>query len=110
MTKIENVQRKYTKHIKGLQNVSYEERLNIIKLPSIEYRQLRGDMIQVYKIAHNFYDPESTTSIFKFATNSRLRGHLFKINKQFTKTSKYKKFFSNRVVNKWNGLPHEVVN
>ena len=110
MTKIENVQRKYTKHIKGLQNVPYEERLKIIKLPSIEYRQLRGDMIQVYKIAHNFYDPESTRSIFKFASNSRLRGHVFKINKQFTKTSKYKRFFSNRVVTKWNSLPHEVVN
>ena len=65
MTKIENVQRKYTKHIKGLQNVPYEERLNIIKLPSIEYRQLRGDMIQVYKIDYYFYDTESTRSIFK---------------------------------------------
>ena len=41
---------------------------------------------------------------------SGLRGHVFKINKQFTKTSKYKRFFSNRVVTKWNSLPHEVVN
>ena len=61
---IENVQRKFTKHIKGLKDLSYEERLNIIKLPSLEFRQIRGDMIQVFKIAKNFYDPITTSSIF----------------------------------------------
>ena len=65
MNKIEHVQRKYTIHMKGLHNVSYEERLNIIQLPSTEYCQLIGDMIQVYKIDHYFYDTESTRSIFK---------------------------------------------
>ena len=60
MNKIENVQRKFTKHTKGLQNISYEERLKRIKLPSLEYRQLRNDMIQVFKIAKKIYDPVST--------------------------------------------------
>ena len=110
MNKIENVQRKFTRHIKGLQNTSYEERLKKIKLPSLEYRQLRNDMIQVFKIAKNFYDPVSTNSVFEFANNSRLRGHTFKINKQHTNKSKYKNFFSNRIVNNWNRLPKEIVN
>ena len=110
MNKIENVQRKFTKHIKGLQNISYEERLKRIKLPSLEYRQLRNDMIQVFKIAKNFYDPVSTNTVFDFANNSRLRGHIFKINKQHTNKSKYKNFFSNRVVNNWNRLPNDIVN
>ena len=107
---IENVQRKFTKHIKGLRDISYEERLNIIKLPSLEYRQSRGDMIQIFKIAQNFYDPISTGSIFKFDKNSRLRGHNFKILKQSTNKTKYSNFFTNRVVNMWNKLPYHVVN
>ena len=53
MTKIENVQRKFTKHINGMSQLPYEERLRKIKLPSLEYRQLGGDMIEVFKIAHN---------------------------------------------------------
>ena len=71
MTKVENVQRKFTKHVKGLNKYHYEERLNKLKLPSLEYRQLRGDLIQVYKIAHNYYDPVTTQSIWQ-ETDTRL--------------------------------------
>ena len=109
MDKIENVQRKFTKHVKGMQNLPYEERLYRMKLPSLEYRQLRGDLIQVYKIAKNIYDPTSTESIFNFCNNQRLRGHIYKINKEYTNKTKYKKFFSNRVVNRWNSLPSDIV-
>jgi len=56
MNKIENVQRRFTKHIKCLQSLDYEERLKKIQLPSLEYRQIRGDMLQVFKIARNYYD------------------------------------------------------
>ena len=114
MNKIENVQRRFTKLIKNFHNLPYEERLKLVNLPSLEYRQLRGDMIQVFKIARNFYDCSSTESICEFVCicvfkNKKLRGHPYKINKQFTNTTKIKNFFSNRVVNKWNSLPHEVV-
>ena len=67
-------------------------------------------MIQVFKIAHNYYDPITTDSIFKFSKNSRLRGHNFKILKQTTNKSKYSHFFTNRVVNMWNKLPYGIVN
>ena len=109
-TKIENVQRRFTKHIKGMSDLPYEERLSRIKLPSLEYRQLRGDLIQVYKIAHKFYDPSTTNSLFKFSDNQRLRGHNFKILKQRANKSRYAKFFTNRIINSWNSLPMNVVN
>ena len=89
MTKVENVQRKYTKHVKGLSKFSNEERLYKLKLPSLEYRILRGDMIQVFKIAHNYYDPVTTKNIFQFQENPRLRGHNFKIIKQSVNKSRY---------------------
>ena len=110
MTKVENVQRKFTKHVKGLNKFQYEERLHKLKLPSLEYRQIRGDLIQVYKIAHNYYDPITTQGIFNFSDNQRLRGHNYKILKQRVNKSKYANFFTNRVVNMWNKLPYNIVN
>ena len=107
---IENVQRKFTKHVKGLRDTPYEERLKIIKLPSLEFRQLRGDMIQVFKIANNYYDSITTKSLFTFSKDTRLRGHNLKIVKQSVNKSKYANFFTNRVVNTWNKLPYHIVN
>ena len=109
MSKIENVQRKFTKYIRNLHNLTYEERLKKINLPSIEYRQFRGDQIQVFKIARGFYDTASTETIFEFKKDTRLRGHMYKINKRHVNKSKYKHFFSNRVINKWNSLPQDIV-
>ena len=109
MSKIENVQRKFTKYIRNLHNMTYEERLKKINLPSIEYRQFRGDQIQVFKIARGFYDTASTETIFEFKKDTRLRGHMYKINKTYVNKSKYKHFFSNRVINKWNSLPQDIV-
>ena len=107
---VENVQRKFTKHIKGLNEVPYEDRLDKIKLPSLEFRQMRGDMIQVFKIANNYYDPLTTNSIFEFNKNSRLRGHNLKISKKRVNKTKFASFFSNRFVNSWNKLPSFIVN
>jgi hypothetical protein len=34
----------------GFNNLSYPERLKKLKLPTIAYRRIRGDMIETYKI------------------------------------------------------------
>ena len=47
---IENVQRRARKVIPGFIKISYEERLKKLKLPTLKYHRLRGDMIEVYKI------------------------------------------------------------
>ena len=49
---VENVQRHFTKVILGMQELSYEERLCRLRLPSLVYRRIRGDLIEVYKIIH----------------------------------------------------------
>ena len=66
-------------------------------------------MVEVYKITHNIYDHESTKFLLKFAVGPT-RSNGFKIVKQHTNTTACQHFFSNRVVNYWNGLPHHVVN
>ena len=45
ITLIENVQRRATKLIPSLKNLSYEDRLRRLKFPSLTYRT-RGDMIE----------------------------------------------------------------
>ena len=50
------VQRRATKQLPGMSEMSYQERLQYLKLPTLAYRRMRGDMIQVYKMISWRYD------------------------------------------------------
>ena len=54
---IEKVQRKLNKFISEVRFLEYEDRLTALKLHSLEHRRLRGDIIEMYIITHNIYDP-----------------------------------------------------
>ena len=58
---IEKVLKRATKLIINFKNMSYTDRLQHLNLPTLKYRRLRGDMIEVFKITHKIYDPESQT-------------------------------------------------
>ena len=66
---IESVQKRATKQIPGFNNLSYPERLKKLKLTTITYRRIRGDMIETYKIINEKYDPEAS-SFLKLLLNS----------------------------------------
>ena len=74
---IESVQRRATKMIPTIKDLSYSERLKKLKLPTLAYRRARGDMIEVYKIVTDIYDPKTTNNLFKIRgkQNMLLRGH-----------------------------------
>ena len=44
-----------------LKDMSYKQRLKTLKLPTLSYRRLRGDMIEVYKIIKGVYDKEAAS-------------------------------------------------
>ena len=89
---IEKVQRQFTRHIKGLKNLSYQERLSKLKLPSLEYRRLRGDFIEVYKIVHKIYDPLTTNSLLTLDLNLKTRTNSLKLKKKRTNYQPYHVF------------------
>jgi len=47
---LEKVQKRATKILPSLRHISYPDRLNVCKLITLHYRQVRGDMIEVYTI------------------------------------------------------------
>ena len=95
------------KLIPGLYGKPYKKRLAAIKVPSMKYRRMRGDLILVYKILRG--DNQSLRDLFMIS-ESRTRGHNFKLYKPLVQTTIRKHFFSIRVINNWNNLPYEVVN
>ena len=108
---IENVQKRATKQIPGMKNLPYEERSRKLELPTLSYRRLRGDMIEVYKIIQGHYDPEASTIIklmndteqrFSTRTNSK------KVVYNRANTNIRKNSFSIRIAKYWNKLPENI--
>ena len=62
ITALENVQRRATKLIPGYKELDYKERLIRLHLPTLSYRRLRGDMIEIYKILTGKYDSAVTSN------------------------------------------------
>ena len=104
---IENVQRRATKMVKNISHLSYYERLVYLGLPSLNYRRLRGDMIQVYNILQINNDPDN---LLKRSKTHCTRGHNAKLFKDSVKTTSRKFSFSQRVTNTWNCLSTNTVN
>ena len=109
--KLERVQRRATKIVPNLSHLSYEDRLQNLKLTTLEERRHRGDMIEVFKILKGYdkVQVENFLEIEQAGINRRTRGHSMKLKKHQHRTHKRTMFFSARVVNKWNELPDWVV-
>ena len=87
--------------------MEYNERLKKLKMPTLKYRRMRGDMIEVFKIINGIYDPLTTMDMFELNTTSNTRGHSKKMK---IKTSNVRKYtFVVRIVEIWNSLSESVI-
>jgi len=104
---IEMVQKRATKLIISLKHLPYTERLKQLQLPTLKYRRLRGDMIEV-KMVHEYYGINAAVKL-SFNIFSTTRGNKYKLQKNTSHYNLRKFSFSSRVVNIWNSLPDSVV-
>ena len=106
--RIEGIQRKFTKRIKGLFHKSYNERLRICNLEWLELRRIKTDVTFVYKMIHSLVALHFD-EYFKYAPVVGTRGNGMKLYPCFARRNVTFNFFCNRVINVWNALPNYVV-
>jgi hypothetical protein len=106
---LEKVQRSATRLVPSLRKLTYEERLRRLGLTTLEKRRQRGDLIEAFKIMTGKEQVDSEQFFQKSNTGHNLRGHSMKIVMKRCRTDTRKFFFSQRVVQHWNGLPQQVV-
>ena len=107
MQTLERVQRRATKLVSKLRQLSYADRLVALNLPSLLYRRRRMDMITVFKIVHGL-EGVPFDSLFAFH-NTITRGNGYKLHKQFSRLNLRKFSFSQRIINDWNNLPRFLI-
>ena len=104
---LENIQRRATRMVRGMKNLTYKERLDKLGMTTLEERRLR-DLIETFKIINNI-DKVDKDKFFKSATTINLRGHKDKLFKPQVRSQIRANFFSYRVITYWNKLPEHVI-
>ena len=87
---LEAVQRRATKILPSLKNLCYAERLRKLSLPTLTYRRIRGDMIELYKIMHGIYSSDACPKL-ELNCLYKTRGHSYKLFKRSCLTNTRKK-------------------
>ncbi len=89
--------------VKGLRDLSYEERLKELKLQSLEKRRIRNVLVQIHMIIFYQIDLEAS-KLFKFSRRPGLRRSSLRLPQQTGRTRRRRNSFACRVFKYWNRL------
>ena len=105
---VKKVQRRATKLVDKVKELTYGEKLQQVMLPFLQYRTRRGDMIQVYKIMNGLelIDKDLFFEVPKVTTT---RGNSQKMYKRRCNTALRSNVFSSRIYRDWSSLPEQTV-
>jgi len=105
---IEGVQKRFTKLVSSNKEEAYNLCRRRFKLDTLEFRRIRCDLIQTFKIIKG-YDLVDFAKLFTLSNDTHTRGHSLKICKQHTRINIRKYFFSQKVIDVWNALPQAAI-
>jgi len=88
--------------------MSCTDRILHLKLPTLEYNRLHGDIIEVSKVTHDTYDPNVSLNL-AYHSGTITRGNKYKLINHRFHYDLWKYYFSARIVNIWNSLMNHVV-
>ena len=100
---IETVQKRATKLIIKFKK-PYRKSVSHLNLPTLKYRRLRGEFIEVFKITHNTYDEAVSPDLSFYAGLVLETITINWLIILFIMT-----YASIRIVNIWNSLPNSIV-
>jgi len=104
----ERVQRRATEMIRGMEHLSYEERLREMELFSLQKRRFWGHLIAAFQYLKGAYKKPGE-GLFTRAHSDRPRGNGFELKEGRFRLDIRKKFFPMRVARHWKNLHREGV-
>ena len=105
--RVEKVQRYFTKRLNGLFYMSYIDRLNYLKIDSLESRRKKSDLCLFYNTVNGIV-PLDISDHYKIVKSARKHNkYLYTF---YSRTDVRKHFWINRLVKDWNKLGYDIVN
>ena len=111
---LESIQRKVTKKVHGLSSLKYEDRLKLLKLPTLVWRRKRIGLMYMFKVIRQ-QNIALQNSFFELRRDSRpnamlTRGNDYKLVLSRVHYNAVCNSFRHRLIKLWNSLPSDIVN